>query len=213
MNSRVKHAQKAGAPIEDIAAGVAYSVVKNALHRIIGDDRIPQPGQRVVVQGGTFRSDAVLRAFELLCGVEAVRPVQAHLMGAIGCALFALDEAGADTTARSGLVGPDELQRLEVRREKVTCTGLRERMRAVGRELRCREDALLRQRQQVRAWPRRTAAPMGRWQNCAIQPGRYRIMPPNVIADEQRLIASFGNIERRGVAGSRRIGLMDSMAL
>ncbi len=101
MNSRVKHAQKAGAPIEDIAAGVAYSVVKNALHRIIGDDHIPQPGQRVVVQGGTFRSDAVLRAFELLCGVEAVRPAQAHLMGAIGCALFALDEAGADTTARS----------------------------------------------------------------------------------------------------------------
>lgn len=96
--------------------------VKNALHRIIGDDRIPQPGQRVVVQGGTFRSDAVLRAFELLCGVEAVRPAQAHLMGAIGCALFAIDEAGADTTARSGLVGPDELQRLEVRREKVTCT-------------------------------------------------------------------------------------------
>ena len=123
MNSRVKHAQKAGAPIEDIAAGVAYSVVKNALHRIIGDDRIPQPGQRVVVQGGTFRSDAVLRAFELLCGVEAVRPAQAHLMGAIGCALFALDAVGADTTAKSGLISLDELRCLEIRREKVACTG------------------------------------------------------------------------------------------
>lgn len=212
MNSRVKHAQKAGAPIEDIAAGVAYSVVKNALHRIIGDDRIPQPGQRVVVQGGTFRSDAVLRAFELLCGVEAVRPVQAHLMGAIGCALFALDEAGADTTARSGLVGPDELQRLEVRREKVTCTGCAnacelsvvsfdaERTRCFVSDNRCE---------------RGLDEPRRRWGGGerAIQPGPLTHHAPNVIADEQRLIASFGDIEQRGSRGSRRIGLMDSMAL
>lgn len=212
MNSRVKHAQKAGAPIEDIAAGVAYSVVKNALHRIIGDDRIPQSGQRVVVQGGTFRSDAVLRAFELLCGVEAVRPVQAHLMGAIGCALFALDEAGADTTARSGLVGPDELQRLEVRREKVTCTGCAnacelsvvsfdaERTRCFVSDNRCE---------------RGLDEPRRRWGGGerAIQPGPLSHHAPNVIADEQRLIASFGNIEQQGSRGSRRIGLMDSMAL
>lgn len=212
MNSRVKHAQKAGAPIEDIAAGVAYSVVKNALHRIIGDDHIPQPGQRVVVQGGTFRSDAVLRAFELLCGVEAVRPAQAHLMGAIGCALFALDEAGADTTARSGLVGPDELQRLEVRREKVTCTGCAnacelsvvsfdaERTRCFVSDNRCE---------------RGLDEPRRRWGGGerAIQPGPLSHHAPNVIADEQRLIASFGNIEQQGSRGSRRIGLMDSMAL
>lgn len=212
MNSRVKHAQKAGAPIEDIAAGVAYSVVKNALHRIIGDDHIPQPGQRVVVQGGTFRSDAVLRAFELLCGVEAVRPAQAHLMGAIGCALFALDEAGADTTARSGLVGPDELQRLEVRREKVTCTGCAnacelsvvsfdaERTRCFVSDNRCE---------------RGLDEPRRRWGGGerAIQPGPLSHHAPNVIADEQRLIASFGDIEQRGSRGSRRIGLMDSMAL
>lgn len=212
MNSRVKHAQKAGAPIEDIAAGVAYSVVKNALHRIIGDDRIPQPGQRVVVQGGTFRSDAVLRAFELLCGVEAVRPAQAHLMGAIGCALFALDEAGADTAARSGLVGPDELQRLEVRREKVTCTGCAnacelsvvsfdaERTRCFVSDNRCE---------------RGLDEPRRRWGGGerAIQPGPLSHHASNVIADEQRLIASFGDIEQRGSRGSRRIGLMDSMAL
>lgn len=212
MNSRVKHAQKAGAPIEDIAAGVAYSVVKNALHRIIGDDRIPQPGQRVVVQGGTFRSAAVLRAFELLCGVEAVRPAQAHLMGAIGCALFAIDEAGADTTARSGLVGPDELQRLEVRREKVTCTGCAnacelsvvsfdaERTRCFVSDNRCE---------------RGLDEPRRRWGGGerAIQPGPLSHHAPNVIADEQRLIASFGNIEQQGSRGSRRIGLMDSMAL
>lgn len=212
MNSRVKHAQKAGAPIEDIAAGVAYSVVKNALHRIIGDDRIPQPGQRVVVQGGTFRSDAVLRAFELLCGVEAVRPVQAHLMGAIGCALFALDEAGVDTAPRSGLVGPDEPQRLEVRREKVACTGCAnacelsvvsfdaERTRCFVSDNRCE---------------RGLDEPRRRWGGGerAIQPGPLSHQAPNVIADEQRLIASFGDIEQRGSRGSRRIGLMDSMAL
>ena len=188
------------------------SRVKHALHRIIGDDRIPQPGQRVVVQGGTFRSDAVLRAFELLCGVEAVRPVQAHLMGAIGCALFALDEAGADTTARSGLVGPDELQRLEVRREKVTCTGCAnacelsvvsfdaERTRCFVSDNRCE---------------RGLDEPRRRWGGGerAIQPGPLSHHAPNVIADEQRLIASFGDIEQRGSRGSRRIGLMDSMAL
>ena len=209
MNSRVKHAQKAGAPIEDIAAGVAYSVVKNALHRIIGDDRIPQPGQRVVVQGGTFRSDAVLRAFELLCGVEAVRPAQAHLMGAIGCALFALDTAGADTTAKSGLISLDELRCLEIRREKVACTGCAnacelsvvsfdaERTRCFVSDNKCE---------------RGLDEPRRRWGE-GVASGRNDDGPPNVIADEQRLIASFGNIEQRGSRGSRRIGLMDSMAL
>ena len=209
MNSRVKHAQKAGAPIEDIAAGVAYSVVKNALHRIIGDDRIPQPGQRVVVQGGTFRSDAVLRAFELLCGVEAVRPAQAHLMGAIGCALFALDAVGADTTAKSGLISLDELRCLEIRREKVACTGCAnacelsvvsfdaERTRCFVSDNRCE---------------RGLDEPRRRWGEGGTS-GRNDDGPPNVIADEQRLIALFGNIDQQGSRGSRRIGLMDSMAL
>ena len=243
MNSRVKHAQKAGAPIEDIAAGVAYSVVKNALHRIIGDDRIPQPGQRVVVQGGTFRSDAVLRTFELLCGVEAVRPVQAHLMGAIGCALFALDEAGADTTARSGLVGPDELQRLEVRREKVTCTGCAnacelsvvsfdaERTRCFVSDNRCErglDEPRRRWGEASESAPVVISSEASGVEKSQLQPrddggdlsasalrasGRNDDGPPNVIADEQRLIASFGNIEQQGSRGSRRIGLMDSMAL
>ena len=209
MNSRVKHAQKAGAPIEDIAAGVAYSVVKNALHRIIGDDRIPQPGQRVVVQGGTFRSDAVLRAFELLCGVEAVRPAQAHLMGAIGCALFALDAVGADTTAKSGLISLDELRCLEIRREKVACTGCAnacelsivsfdaERTRCFVSDNKCE---------------RGLDEPRRRWGEGGTS-GRNDDGPPNIIADEQRLIALFGNIDQQGSRGSRRIGLMDSMAL
>lgn len=223
MNSRVKHAQKAGAPIEDIAAGVAYSVVKNALHRIIGDDRIPQPGQRVVVQGGTFRSDAVLRAFELLCGVEAVRPAQAHLMGAIGCALFALDAVGVDTTAKSGLISLDELRCLEIRREKVACTGCAnacelsivsfdaERTRCFVSDNRC-ERGLDEPR---RRWgeANEAAPPVISSEANEVSGVEKSQSPPNIIADEQRLIASFGDIEQRGSRGSRRIGLMDSMAL
>ncbi len=235
MNSRVKHAQKAGAPIEDIAAGVAHSVVKNALHRIIGDDRIPQPGQRVVVQGGTFRSDAVLRAFELLCGVEAVRPAQAHLMGAIGSALFALDAVGADTTAKSGLISLDELRCLEIRREKVACTGCAnacelsivsfdaERTRCFVSDNRC-ERGLDEPR---RRWgeANETAPPVisseaNESAPTVISSGANEVSgveksqsPPNIIADEQRLIASFGDIEQQGSRGARRIGLMDSMAL
>ena len=255
MNSRVKHAQKAGAPIEDIAAGVAYSVVKNALHRIIGDDRIPQPGQRVVVQGGTFRSDAVLRAFELLCGVEAVRPAQAHLMGAIGSALFALDAVGADTTAKSGLISLDELRCLEIRREKVACTGCAnacelsivsfdaEKTRCFVSDNRC-ERGLDEPRRRwgeasgVEAAPTVISSeanevsgveksqsrdlsitrPDGRSSRDDNGTGphvsaRDDSGPPNIIADEQRLIASFGDIEQQGSRGSRRIGLMDSMAL
>ena len=110
MSSRVKHAQKVGASLEDIAAGVAYSVVQNALFRIIGSERATSLGPCVVVQGGAFKSDAVLRAFELICGVEAVRCDRAHLMGAIGAALIARDrweaegcESGAEKSgSRSG---------------------------------------------------------------------------------------------------------------
>ena len=89
MTSRVRHAQKIGVETQDIAAGIAYSVVKNALFRIIGMSQLDSLGPHVVVQGGAFMSDAVLRAFELVGGIEAVRPDTAHLMGAIGAALTA----------------------------------------------------------------------------------------------------------------------------
>ena len=91
MTSRVRHAQKVGASRGDIAAGVAYSVVNNALTRIIGADRVASMGDVIVVQGGTFKSDAVLRAFEKVTGKEVVRPHEAHLMGAYGAALIARD--------------------------------------------------------------------------------------------------------------------------
>lgn len=89
MNSSVKQAQKDGATIEDISAGLSLSVVKNALYKVIRASSPEELGKRVVVQGGTFLNDAVLRAFETEMGVEVIRPSIAGLMGAYGAALYA----------------------------------------------------------------------------------------------------------------------------
>ena len=89
MNSSVKQAQKDGATIEDISAGLSLSVVKNALYKVIRASSPDELGKRVVVQGGTLLNDAVLRAFEQEMGVEVVRPNIAGLMGAYGAALYA----------------------------------------------------------------------------------------------------------------------------
>jgi activator of 2-hydroxyglutaryl-CoA dehydratase len=93
MNSRVKQAQKEGATVGDISAGLSYSVLKNALFKVIKLRDPSDVGEHVIVQGGTFLNDAVLRAFELLSGHEAVRPNIAGLMGAYGAALLAQDRA------------------------------------------------------------------------------------------------------------------------
>ena len=91
MNSRVKQAQKEGATVGDIAAGLAISVIKNALFKVIKIRDPHDVGTKVIVQGGTFLNDAVLRAFEQLAGVHAVRPDIAGNMGAYGAALLARD--------------------------------------------------------------------------------------------------------------------------
>ena len=89
MNSRVKQVQKEGASIADISAGLAYSVVLNALFKVVKMKTTEDLGEKIVVQGGTFLNDAVLRAFENLIGKEVVRPDLAGLMGAYGSALIA----------------------------------------------------------------------------------------------------------------------------
>ncbi len=89
MNSRVKQAQKEGASLGDISAGLSYSVIRNALFKVIKMKNPGELGSRIVVQGGTFHNDAVLRCFELLTGKEAIRPDIAGLMGAYGAALIA----------------------------------------------------------------------------------------------------------------------------
>ncbi|MBP5283989.1 MAG: 2-hydroxyglutaryl-CoA dehydratase, partial [Treponema sp.] len=92
MNSRVKQAQKEGATVADISAGLSYSVIKNALFKVIKLRRASEIGTKVVVQGGTFYNDAVLRAFEKIAGVNVFRPDVAGLMGAYGSALIAYDQ-------------------------------------------------------------------------------------------------------------------------
>jgi predicted CoA-substrate-specific enzyme activase len=92
MNSRVKQAQKEGASVADISAGLSYSVIKNALFKVIKLRRASEIGQKVVVQGGTFNNNAVLRAFEKIAGVQVFRPDVAGLMGAYGSALIAYDQ-------------------------------------------------------------------------------------------------------------------------
>jgi len=89
MNSRVKQVQKEGASVGDISAGLSYSVIKNALLKVIKIRDPKDLGAKIIVQGGTFYNDAVLRAFELISGREAVRPDIAGLMGAFGAALIA----------------------------------------------------------------------------------------------------------------------------
>jgi len=90
MNSLVKQAQKDGASIEDISAGLSISVVKNALYKVIRPTASEPIGRRIVVQGGTFLNDAVLRAFEQELNVQVIRPNIAGLMGAYGAALYAM---------------------------------------------------------------------------------------------------------------------------
>ncbi len=89
MNSRVKQAQKEGASVGDISAGLSYSVVRNALYKVIKIKDPAEMGEKVVVQGGTFLNDAILRSFELVCGRNVIRPNIAGLMGAFGSALIA----------------------------------------------------------------------------------------------------------------------------
>ena len=96
MNSSVKQAQKDGATIENISAGLSISVVKNAIYKVIRAASPEELGRNIVVQGGTFYNEAVLRAFEKEMGVEVVRPDIAGLMGAYGAALYGKGRARAD---------------------------------------------------------------------------------------------------------------------
>jgi len=130
MNSRVKQAQKEGASIADISAGLSYSVIKNTLYKVIKMRDAQELGEKVVVQGGTFYNNAVLRAFELLTGREVVRPDIAGLMGAYGAALLARDavsECPSDTDnkvgtgQRSHLLSPKELDTLDIQQTTNRC--------------------------------------------------------------------------------------------
>ncbi|MGL5270733.1 MAG: acyl-CoA dehydratase activase-related protein [Selenomonadaceae bacterium] len=98
MNSKVKQAQKDGASVSDISAGIALSVIKNALFKVIQIKDVSEMGEHIVVQGGTFYNDAVLRSMELLLNRPVIRPDIAGLMGAYGMALLARERAGGESS-------------------------------------------------------------------------------------------------------------------
>ena len=119
MNSSVKQAQKEGADVRDISAGLSYSVVRNALYKVIKLKDPSDLGEKVVVQGGTFLNDSVLRAFELLTGRQVVRPDIAGLMGAYGAALTArMHDTGEGT---SSLATVEALEDFSVETTRKTC--------------------------------------------------------------------------------------------
>ena len=117
MNSSVKQSQKDGASAEDISAGLSVSVVKNAIYKVIRATSAEDLGSHVVVQGGTFMSDAVLRAFEMELGRDVVRPSIAGLMGAYGAALRAMK------LRSSTLISREELENFEHTSRATTCRG------------------------------------------------------------------------------------------
>lgn len=119
MNSAVKQAQKEGSSVEDISAGLSISIVKNAIYKVIRAASADELGDNIVVQGGTFLNDAVLRAFERETGKNVIRPGIAGLMGAFGAALYAKEmSAGSSTT-----IGEKELADFSYKSMSTVCRG------------------------------------------------------------------------------------------
>ena len=119
MNSSVKQAQKDGASVADISAGLAISIVKNAIYKVLRMSSADELGQHIVVQGGTFHNDAVLRAFEQELGRNVTRPTIAGLMGAFGAALAAKDLA----LEKSQILTHEELKAFQHTAKPITCNG------------------------------------------------------------------------------------------
>lgn len=120
MNSKVKQAQKEGASVADISAGLAYSVIKNALLKVIKLTDPRDLGKKVVVQGGTFYNDAVLRSFERISGCQAVRPDIAGIMGAFGAALIARKHYNGQKTT---MLSIDQINKLKFETSMARCKG------------------------------------------------------------------------------------------
>lgn len=119
MNSSVKQAQKEGASVEDISAGLSSSIVKNAIYKVIRAKTPDELGKNILVQGGTFLNDAVLRCFELETGKKVVRPGIAGLMGAFGAALYAKENISGEST----VISEKELKDFTYTSKSHTCKG------------------------------------------------------------------------------------------
>ena len=121
MNSKVKQAQKEGAEVSDISAGLAYSVIKNALYKVIKVSDASELGRHIVVQGGTFYNDAVLRSFEKIADCEAIRPDIAGIMGAFGAALIARERYKEGQI--SSMLSIDKINSLKYTTSMANCRG------------------------------------------------------------------------------------------
>ncbi len=120
MNSKVKQAQKEGATVADISAGLAYSVIKNALYKVIKVTDASDLGKNIVVQGGTFYNDAVLRSLERIAGIDVIRPDIAGIMGAFGAALIAREHyEGTPTT----MLNEEQVEELRFETTMARCKG------------------------------------------------------------------------------------------
>ena len=119
MNSAVKQAQKEGSSVEDISAGLSISIVKNAIYKVIRAASADELGDNIVVQGGTFLNDAVLRAFERETGKNVIRPGIAGLMGAFGAALYAKEMSGGVSTT----MGKEGLEKFSYKSNSIVCRG------------------------------------------------------------------------------------------
>ena len=119
MNSSVKQAQKEGASVEDISAGLSSSIVKNAIYKVIRAKTPDELGSNILVQGGTFLNDAVLRSFEIETGKQVVRPGIAGLMGAFGAALYAKENVQGAST----VITEDELKYFTYSSKSHICKG------------------------------------------------------------------------------------------
>jgi len=123
MNSKVKQAQKEGAEVSDISAGLAYSVIKNALFKVIKVSDAGELGKNIVVQGGTFYNDAVLRSFEKIAGCEVIRPDIAGIMGAFGAALIARERYQEAPKNNTTMLTIDQINELTFTTSLVKCQG------------------------------------------------------------------------------------------
>ncbi len=125
MNSKIKQAQKEGYTVGDISSGLSYSVIKNAIQKVMKVRDTETLGNNIVVQGGTFYNDAVLRAFEKIVGKNVIRPDIAGLMGAYGMALLSKEqyEANLDMEYKSTISKLDELHNLDIQISHIRCNG------------------------------------------------------------------------------------------
>ena len=125
MNSKIKQAQKEGYSVGDISSGLSYSIIKNAIQKVMKVRDVKTLGKNIVVQGGTFYNDAVLRSFELIVGRNVVRPDIAGLMGAYGVALLAQEQyiSNLDMNYKSTILKAEELDNLNIKISHVRCKG------------------------------------------------------------------------------------------